>query len=32
MEKSISAADTNRNFSELLREVREGHTYIITSR
>jgi prevent-host-death family protein len=31
MEKSISAADANRNFSRLLREVREGRSYIVTS-
>jgi prevent-host-death family protein len=31
MEKSISAADANRKFSELLRGVREGQTYVVTS-
>jgi len=31
MEKAISAADANRNFSQLLREVREGRTYVVTS-
>jgi prevent-host-death family protein len=31
MEKAISAADANRKFSELLREVREGRSYIVTS-
>jgi prevent-host-death family protein len=31
MEKSISAADANRNFSTVLREVREGHSYIVTT-
>jgi len=31
MEKAISAADANRKFSQLLREVREGRTYIVTS-
>ena len=31
MEKTISAADANRKFSELLRGVREGRTYVITS-
>jgi prevent-host-death family protein len=31
MEKSISAADANRSFSQVLREVREGRTYIVTS-
>lgn len=31
MEKSVSAADANRRFSELLRMVREGHSYIVTA-
>ena len=31
MDKTISAADANRNFSKLLREVREGHSYVVTS-
>jgi prevent-host-death family protein len=31
MEKAISAADANRNFSQLLREVREGQSYVVTS-
>jgi prevent-host-death family protein len=31
MEKSISAADANRKFSQLLREVREGRSYVVTS-
>lgn len=31
MEKAISAADANRKFSQLLREVREGRSYIVTS-
>jgi prevent-host-death family protein len=31
MEKLISAALANRNFSQLLREVREGRTYVVTS-
>jgi prevent-host-death family protein len=31
MEKAVSAADANRNFSKLLREVREGHSYLVTS-
>jgi len=31
MEKSISAADANRSFSQVLREVREGRTYVVTS-
>ena len=31
MEEAISAADANRRFSLLLRGVREGHSYIVTS-
>jgi prevent-host-death family protein len=31
MDKAISAADANRNFSKLLREVREGQSYVVTS-
>jgi len=31
MEKAISAADANRKFSEVLREVREGQSYVVTS-
>jgi prevent-host-death family protein len=31
MEKIVSAADANRKFSELLRGVRKGRTYIVTS-
>ena len=31
MEKAVSAADANRKFSKLLRTVREGHSYIVTS-
>jgi len=31
MEKAISAAEANRNFSKVLREVREGHSYVVTS-
>lgn len=31
MEKAISAADANRQFSRLLREVREGQSYVVTS-
>jgi prevent-host-death family protein len=31
MEKTISAADANRKFSQLLREVREGRSYVVTS-
>jgi prevent-host-death family protein len=31
MEKAISAADANRNFSQVLREVRQGQNYVVTS-
>ena len=31
MEKAISAADANRKFSRLLRDVREGRSYVVTS-
>lgn len=31
MEKTISAADANRKFSQLLRDVREGRSYVVTS-
>lgn len=31
MEKAVSAAYANRNFSKLLRAVREGHSYAVTS-
>jgi prevent-host-death family protein len=31
MEKAVSAADANRKFSKLLRAVREGHSYVVTS-
>jgi prevent-host-death family protein len=31
MDESISAADANRNFSQLLRGVREGRTFVVTS-
>ncbi len=31
MERAITAADANRKFSKLLREVREGGTYEVTS-
>jgi prevent-host-death family protein len=30
MEEAVSAADANRKFSQLLRSVREGRTYIVT--
>lgn len=31
MEKPVSAADANRKFSKLLRDVREGQSYVVTS-
>jgi prevent-host-death family protein len=31
MDQTISAADANRSFSRLLREVREGQTFIVTT-
>lgn len=31
MEESVSAADANRRFSLLLRGVREGRSYVVTS-
>jgi len=31
MEETISAADANRRFSALIRDVRDGQTYIVTS-
>jgi prevent-host-death family protein len=31
MEKPVSAASANRMFSKLLRAVREGQSYIVTS-
>jgi prevent-host-death family protein len=31
MEKAISAADANRRFSQLLREVKTGQSYLVTS-
>lgn len=30
MEKIVSAADANRRFSDLLRGVRKGRTYVVT--
>ena len=32
MEKAIAAAEANRAFSRILREVREGRSYVVTSR
>ncbi len=31
MEKDVSAADANREFSRLLQDVRKGQSYIVTS-
>jgi len=31
MEKTVSAADANRKFSQLLRAVREGRSYVVTA-
>jgi prevent-host-death family protein len=31
LEQTLSAADANRKFSRLLRGVREGRTYVVTS-
>jgi prevent-host-death family protein len=31
MDEAVSAADANRKFSRILRSVREGHSYVVTS-
>ena len=31
MEEAVSAAEANRRFSLILRGVREGHSYVVTS-
>jgi prevent-host-death family protein len=31
MDQTISAAEANRSFSHLLREVREGRAYVVTA-
>ena len=31
MDEAVSAADANRKFSLILRNVREGHSYVVTS-
>lgn len=31
VEKTVSAADANRRFSELLRRVRRGRSFVVTS-
>lgn len=30
MKRAISAADANREFSTVLRRVRQGHSYVVT--
>jgi len=32
MDRAISASEANQRFSELLREVAEGHSFTVTSR
>jgi prevent-host-death family protein len=31
MQETVSAADANRKFSLILRGVRDGHSYVVTS-
>ena len=31
MEKPVSAADANREFSRLLQDVKKGHSFLVTS-
>jgi prevent-host-death family protein len=31
MEKAVSVSDANRKFSQLLRDVREGQSYVVTN-
>ena len=31
MDKTVSAAEANRNFSRILRAVREGQSYLVTA-
>jgi len=31
MDKSVSAADANRNFSQILQGVRRGRSFVVTS-
>ena len=31
MEEAVSAADASRNFSSILRSVREGNSFVVTS-
>lgn len=32
MDRAISASDANQRFSELLRQVQEGESFVVTSR
>ena len=32
MERAISASDANQHFSEMLRDVQDGETFVVTSR
>ena len=32
MERAITASDANQRFSEMLREVQDGDTFVVTSR
>ena len=32
MERAITASDANQRFSEMLREVQDGETFVVTSR
>ena len=32
MERAITASDANQHFLEMLREVQDGETYVVTSR
>ena len=32
MERAITASDANQHFSEMLRDVQEGETFVVTSR
>lgn len=32
MERAISASDANQHFSEMLRDVQEGESYVVMSR
>jgi prevent-host-death family protein len=32
MERAITASDANQHFSEMLRDVQDGETFVVTSR